>query len=382
VNILDLGAYFAGPFASRLLADMGADVIKVETVVGDQLRGIERPFFGAQAGKRSLAANMKDQQLKRAVTALIEWADVFHHNMRPGAAERLGFGIDQVRSINPDLIYLYAPGWGSGGPFALRQSFAPMLSGYVGISSEVAGNYNEPMPSLGNEDPGNGLMGAVALLISLAHRRLRGGALYSENPQLHAAMGLMAHIVRSVGGEAIGAGRLDVFQMGVDALESLYETKDGWLLLVARTDAEIAATERVIGLSILADSRFGTYADRQGNRDELADLLRDQFAGRATADWLAAFQGSGVVLVEPAGPSAMHDVFHEAAQRTIGRVAEVRHAERGLVREFARFLRISDAAVPPHRAAPCLGEHSAEVLAMVGYTPGEIDALRTAGSIR
>ena len=138
MKIVDTGAYYAGPYSSRLLADLGADVIKLEPTLGDPLRGIERPFFSAQAGKRSLAVNLKDPGLGPAIEKLLGWADVVHHNMRPGAAERLGLGAEQVRAAHPDVIYLYAPGWGSSGPHMMRQSFAPMLSGYVGASYEVA----------------------------------------------------------------------------------------------------------------------------------------------------------------------------------------------------------------------------------------------------
>src|SRR5262249_33116700 len=126
VRIIDFGGYFAGPFSSRLLADLGADVLKIEPSVGDQVRGIERVFFAANAGKRSLAVNLKDQALRPAIEQLLKSADIVHHNMRPGAAERLGLGREQVRAINPDAIYVYAPGWGSTGPYALRQSFAPL----------------------------------------------------------------------------------------------------------------------------------------------------------------------------------------------------------------------------------------------------------------
>lgn len=286
VNILDLGAFYAGPYSSRLLADLGANVIKLETVVGDQLRGMERPFFSAQAGKRSLAANLKHEGLAKAVDRLIRWADIIHHNMRPGAAERLGLGAAQVRAVNPNAIYLYAPGWGSGGPHMMRQSFAPMLSGYVGASYEVAGQYNEPMPSVGNEDPGNGLLGAIGMLMALLHRKRTGQALACENPQLNAAMGLVAHIVRQTDGEAIGAGRLDVLQTGVDALESLYATADGWVCAVAREDAEIVALGLALGFDILGDPRFGTAEGRRGasrgaHRAASADLRKPGHRGLA-----------------------------------------------------------------------------------------------------
>lgn len=383
VRILDLGAYYAGPFSSRLLADLGAEVIKVEPTAGDPLRGIERCFFSAQAGKRSLAANLKDVGLQPAVAKLIAWADVVHHNMRPGAAERLGLGLDQVRTVNPDVIYLYAPGWGSSGPHMLRQSFAPMLSGYVGASYEVAGQYNEPLPSCGNEDPGNGLLGALAMLLALCHRRMTRHALFCENPQINAAAGLLAHIVRRVdGGEALGAGELDVLQTGTAALESLYATRDGWLCLVAREDQEIRALEKALELDILGDERFSSSDLRRANRDALTDLLRDEFERRSTAEWLSTLAAAGVHAIEPAAESCVHALMNDPEHRRTGRIAEASHLEVIKVREIAKLIRISGATIPPHRPAPRLGEHTDDILGWLGYAPGDVEDLRTRGAIR
>lgn len=382
VKIIDLGAYYAGPYSSRLLADMGADVIKVEPVVGDQLRGIERPFFSAQAGKRSLAANLKDAGLAKAAKALIEWADIICHNMRPGAAERLGLGQEQVKAANPNVIYLYAPGWGSSGPHMKRQSFAPMLSGYVGASHEVAGQFNEPLPSIGNEDPGNGLLGAIAMLISLLARRTVGKAYACENPQLNASLCMIAHVVRDSRGEAVGAGRLDVLQTGVEALECLYETADGWICLVARTDVEIQGVERVLGVTILSDSQFSSFEARRANREALVDRLRSAFGERPSAVWLKAFGGSGVPLVAPAGASATHDFFNDPLQQACGRVGLAIHPDKGLVKEVAHLVRVTDADVVPHGLAPGLGQHSVEVLRWIGYSPEEVSALQARGVVR
>jgi len=382
IKIVDLGAFYAGPFSSRLLADFGADVIKLEPTAGDQLRGIERPFFAAQAGKRSISANLKSPALRPAIDALIKWADVVHHNMRPGAAERLGLGLEQVRAINPEVVYLYAPGWGSSGPFKLRQSFAPMLSGYVGGSYEVAGLYNEPLPSVGNEDPGNGLLGAIGLLIALLHRQRTGASLSCENPQLNAALGMVAHVVRTADGQALGAGRLDVLQSGVEALESLYETADGWVCLAVRLDDEIEDLQKRLGLEILTDARFATAQARRDNRDDLADLLRGAFAQRTSADWLTAFAGAKAPLVVPVGPEAVHALMNDPVQRRIGRVAEVAHPEKGNVRELSRLVRVSGVRSPPHRLAPGLGEHSEEILRWLNYSPEQIAELHAKGEVR
>ncbi|MGE0741720.1 MAG: CoA transferase [Hyphomonadaceae bacterium] len=381
VKVFDIGAYYAGPYSSRLLADFGANVIKVETIGGDQLRGLERPFFGAQAGKRSFAANLKAESVAPVIRKLVEWADAIHHNMRPGAAERLGVGVEQVRAINPDIIYLYAPGWGASGPHNVRQSFAPMLSGFVGVSYEVAGQFNEPMPSPGNEDPGNGLLGGVALLISLLHRRRTGKPLSCENPQLNASMGMVAHIVRGAEG-AIGAGRLDVLQMGVDALESLYETSDGWLCLTARSDSEIAALERALGVAILKQAEFATAQARRENRDALTDVLRAAIAEHSTAQALQRLNAETTLAVVPVGDTGPHDILFDVEQRRMGRVAEVDHPKLGKVREFAQLTRVSDTTMPPHRTAPGLGEHTREILIECGFGERDIEAMRQRGDIR
>ena len=249
LRVLDLGAYFAGPYSSRLLADLGADVIKLEPIQGDQLRGIDQCFFPAQAGKSSIAMNLKDPSVRPAVDRLLDWADVVHHNLRPGAADRLGLAYDDVRAAHPEVVYLYAPGWGSSGPDMLRQSFAPMMSGFVGATFEVAGQYNEPLPTPCNEDPGNGMLGAACILMGLLHRRRQGDAhgLYIENPQLNATMSHVAHIVRRVDGVVLGAGRLDTLQYGFGPFERLYETADGWICLVAQEAEEVSGLEEVVG---------------------------------------------------------------------------------------------------------------------------------------
>jgi crotonobetainyl-CoA:carnitine CoA-transferase CaiB-like acyl-CoA transferase len=382
VKIVDAGAYYAGPYSSRLLADLGADVIKLEPTLGDPLRGIERPLFSAQAGKRSLAVNLKDPGLQPAIEKLLDWADVVHHNMRPGAAERLGLGAEQVRASHPDVVYLYAPGWGSSGPHRLRQSFAPMLSGYVGASYEVAGAFNEPMPSTGNEDPGNGLLGAIAVLIALIHRRTTGAAVSCENPQVNAAMSMMAHVVRSVDTRAaIGAGRVDPLQFGTSALERLYQTSDGWLLVVAREDRDVAAMATVVGIDLLADARFASADARARHDDSLSDVLSAAFALRSTDEWLDDLTAAGVAAVEPS-PVNMHPFMNDPENRRTGRVAEVADPERGNVREIAVLVRVSDADVPPHRLAPELGEHSDEILTWLGYKPDQIAELHERGAVR
>jgi crotonobetainyl-CoA:carnitine CoA-transferase CaiB-like acyl-CoA transferase len=369
VRIVDLGAYYAGPYSSRLLADLGAEVVKVEPLLGDQLRGIERPFFSAQAGKRAIAANLKDPALTTLARELLRRADVVHHNLRPGAAERLGLDYASVIEVNPEIIYLHAPGWGSTGPFTMRQSFAPMQSGYVGVTYEIAGRFNPPMPPTANEDPGNGLLGAIAILMALLHRDRTGVGQAVENAQLNASMTHMAHVVRTVDGDVVGADQLDPLQLGNGAFERLYETADGWVCVVAYTDADREALVKTLAV------------DRVPDDDHQSDLVAAAFAARATATAVEEIRNAGVAIAEPAGRS-MHRLMNDPEQRRVGRVAEVAHPDKGNVRELHVLLRVSDAEQAAHQLAPGLGEHTDEVLGELGCDAAAIAALRANGAVR
>lgn len=382
LRLLDAGAYYAGPFSSRLLADLGADVIKLETTLGDQLRGITRPFRSASAGKRAIALGLKDPELHPARDSLIRWADVVLHNMRPGAADRVGLGYDHARELNPDVVYLYAPGWGSTGPDAMRQSFAPLMSGYVGLGYEVAGQYNPPMWPVGNEDPGNGLAGAVGILIALLRKRRGGGGGYVENPQLNATMSHAAHIVRTSDGTVLGAERLDPLQTGIGPLDRLYETNDGWICLVALSDNEIRALEKALGIEVLADRRFASHDLRVENGYELADAVGDVLLRHGSEHWLAVLRRAGVAAMIPRSESNNAAFHRDPVNQAIGRIAQVPDGEGRSVREAAQMVRVSGAAVAPHRLAPGFGADTDAVLREHGYTEEKIAELRARGSIR
>ncbi|MET7770863.1 CoA transferase [Nocardia sp. NPDC005366] len=385
VKVLDYGAFYAGPYASRLLADLGADVIKLEPLRGDQLRGLKPPFGSAQAGKRAIAVDLKKTTAQEIGQALGAWADVVQHNMRPGAAERIGLGYEDIKAVNPEVVYAYSPGWGSTGPDRLRQSFAPLVSGYVGINFEVAGRYNQPMFPAGNEDPGNGLLGAVGILIGLLQKQRTGRGTYLEHPQLNAAMVHAGHIVRTADGEAVGAGRLDPLAYGLDALDRLYETDDGWICLYARREDQFAALSTAIapiaGVVLAAQVEYADAAARAENDDLLASVISDALTKVSTAEALRLLGGAGVPAVEPKQQRNDRDFLRDPENQRTGRAAVIPHAVRGHVGELDKLVRVSDARVPEHRLAPELGEHTDEILRLIGFDESRISALRAEGVV-
>jgi crotonobetainyl-CoA:carnitine CoA-transferase CaiB-like acyl-CoA transferase len=382
VRILDLGAWFAGPYSSRLLAEMGADVIKLETLGGDSLRGIPVIFRAAQANKRDLSIDLKHPELRRALDGLVSWADIIYHNMRPGAAERLGVGYDQVRQKKPAIIYGYAPGWGPEGPDAQRQSFEPMMSGYVGVGFEAAGQFNPPLYPQGNADPGNGLNGAVGMLLCLLHRLRTGDGQRYVNPQLDATMAHLMHIVRRVDtGEVLNAGKLDPLQLGTSALERLYETADGWICLSALKFEHLDALAKALEIEIVSDPRFDSADTRSIHDNELSDLLASAFHSRSTESVLACLSHLSVPVAEPV-PYNNFIFMRDPENVEAGRVAISQDPELGQVRELARLVRVSDAREVPHKLAPKLGEHTDHILIELGYDPIEIESLAERGAIR
>jgi crotonobetainyl-CoA:carnitine CoA-transferase CaiB-like acyl-CoA transferase len=382
LRILDVGHWFAGPYASRLLADLGADVIKLEPIAGDPMRGLERPFSSAQAGKRAIAADLTDPSADGIKRRLLGWADVVHHNLRPGVAERLGVGHEQAQRENPEVVYLHATGWGISGPDMNRQSLAPLMAGYVGADYEAAGQFNPPVDPVANEDSGGGLLGAAGALMALLHRQRTGKGQFLDSPHFHSALQDMSHIVRrSADGQVLGAESLDALQFGIGPLHRLYQTADGWLCLIAHTDDEIDAIGCELDLDLLGDQRFATADARTEHAYELEDLLSDAFAKEATAAMIARLRAVGVPVAEPVYDNNrpfMDDPNH----LRVGRIGEFAHPRFGRTRQPAVLIRFEGAVVPVLRRPPELGEHTDEILASLGFDAEEAARLRASGAIR
>lgn len=232
IKIVDFSSFFATGFGARLLCDQGADVIKVEPLVGDQMRPLGDLYEASQRGKRNISIDLRTPEGQEVARRLVAEADVVMVNYRPGKAEKIGLGYEQLKEINPNLIYAYLPGFGSTGPKSTLKSFAPLQSALVGLPFIGAGDGNEPIRRvLGNEDLYNGFLGATAVLLALVHREATGEGQYVESPQLHSSLFVRSEFAVSGGGVPVRGHQLDADQMGLSPLYRFYRTNDGWVII-------------------------------------------------------------------------------------------------------------------------------------------------------
>ncbi|MBI4233451.1 MAG: CoA transferase [Chloroflexi bacterium] len=383
LRVLDFGMFIAGPLASRLLADLGASVIKVEPLEGETFRPASydfpayKGFNNTQRGKRCIALNLRAEEGQAVVHKLMAQADVVQHNFRPGVAERLNIDYEAARRLNPRVIYCFSPAYGSVGPRRHFPGFEPLYSAFVGVHYNNGGRGNPPAQST-SFDQYCGLLAANAILMALYHRDRTGQGQYIEVPQLGAVMYYTSDVFIGPDGRTVSEGLLDQEQAGYGPLNRLYRTRDGWLCIACWQEAEWQALFRALGCQeVLADARFqGQESLRQS--EELAALLGACFATRTTQEWLAVLEREGVPFEVP-DMEGERTLLLKDENVASGRVAEYQHPVWGRMREPGATVRLSMTPGRIEGPAPLLGQHSREILAELGFTPQEMARLREQG---
>ncbi|MCA8094850.1 CoA transferase [Burkholderia anthina] len=370
LRVIDMGSFVAGPYASRILAALDADVIKVEGLQGSPGRGIVRHTIAVEANKRSLAVDMKHPEGARAVARLCASANAVHHNFRVGVAERLGIDPERLREARPDIVTLTTTAYGDSGPKAQYSGFDMVMQALCGHEARAGGEGNPPLwirvPLV---DYAAGALGAVATLMGLYAQRRHGASAATHVSLLDTALFLMSELIRTARGEFVGAPDLDAARTGFHPAESLYHASDGWLAIAARDDAMCQRLAHVLGFDAPGPRAHWNARTRQALATRIASWRRDAL--------LEALENADV-WAEPCiedGWAALQDDANAYAQGLICDCADARYGRvTGVLGPLMHFSRTQPEAAG-NTSAPGVGEHTRALLAELGYGRSDIDAL-------
>jgi crotonobetainyl-CoA:carnitine CoA-transferase CaiB-like acyl-CoA transferase len=388
MRVLELAQIMAGPTAGMMLADMGADVIKVEKLPGGddargyqepRVNGVSAPFLILNRNKRGIAVNLKHPKGREVLLRLIKDADVLTENYRIGTLEKLGLGYDVLARVNPGLIYCAVSGYGRTGPYADKGGFDLIAQGFAGLMS-ITGEPGGPPAKTGNSvaDINAGILAVVGICAAYAHKLKTGRGQVVDTSLMEAALQQTywhAAIFFATGESPGPTGSAHVLTAPYQA----FRAKDGWINIGGANQANWERIAEVLGHPEWRDDpRFRTNSDRMRNLDALVAAMNAVLATRTRAEWIALFDAAGV----PVGP--VHSIGEALAHpqtQARGMVVDLVHPQAGPTKALGCPLHFSETPTSIDRPAPLLGEHTREVLREYGYSDAEIDALASEGAI-
>jgi crotonobetainyl-CoA:carnitine CoA-transferase CaiB-like acyl-CoA transferase len=387
IRIVDASTVVLGPYATRLLGDLGADVIKIEPPEGDVFRAV-RPgrsnrmgagFLNCNRNKRSLVLDLKQAEGRAALLDVVRDADVFVHNMRPKSAEKLGLSYRHLRACNDRLVYCYSPGFGQDGRHAHLPAYDDIIQAMSGLAMLNADSNGEPrfLPTIVCDKVG-GLHLALAVLAGVAHARIRGRGCRIEVPMFESMVSfLMAEQL---------AGETFVPALGTIGYERLlspyrkpFRTSDGYVTILPYTTAHWRSFLRIVDRAELAEEAWvRDPAARSARVNELYKVIAEATPKRTTAQWISALEQ---VDVPCARLASVADLLNDAHLRDVSFFAESEHPTQGRIR-FARSpFRVEGVDAAPDHPAPELGEHTRALLTEAGLTAEQIEKLLALGVI-
>lgn len=381
IRVVDLSQNIAGPQCTQILADLGADVIKVEPPSGDPARKWGPPFWGDEAplflannrNKRSIAVDLKSSKGREVLERLVEKADVFVQAFRKGVIESLGFSCDALRQRRPELIYASITGFGSEGPLAERPGYDPLMQAYSGMMS-IMGHPGTPPVRVGGAvvDMGTGMLTALGIVTALRDRDRTGQGAHIEGSLLDTALGWVGFHLYTYLATGTPPGRMGS-GVAMIAPYECFATKDGHVMICGGNDRLFQRLCEALELpEVAADDRFQDNPTRVAHREELHEILESHTTEFTAAELRALLDKHGV----PCSPIQDLAQVAEDPQVHANRMLEpCPHPRIPDYRNLAFPLKFGGERPAARKAPPLLGEHTKQVLGELGYNAEEIDAL-------
>jgi len=383
VRVIDLTNMVSGPLGAMILADQGADVIKVESPSGDNTRqaatqrnGWSASFLNNNRNKRSVMLDLKRPGAREALLRLIAGADVVMQNFRPGVVERLGIAYEDARRARPDIVYASITGFGETGPYAHKPVFDPLVQSLSGLTT-VQALSDEHRPALVRTilpDKLTGFTVAQAISAALFSRERTGQGQHIRLSMLDTVIAFLWS--SDMGGHTFVGDELER-ETAQSFIDLIYETADGYISVAAFRRADWVklanACERPEWID---DPRFLTSEGLEVHKPARLELTQEALRGRSSADWIARLEAHDV----PCAPVlTRRDMIRHAQVTENGIVVEIDHPQAGRLRQARTPARFAGTPAEQRRGAPALGQHTREVLAEAGFDAREIDALFDSG---
>ena len=386
IKIIDLTSMISGPLTTMILADQGADVIKIENPAGgdftrsasNRRHGFSASFLNNNRNKKSVTINLKTEKGIKLLKKLIADADVFIQNFRPGVIERMGLGEKTVREVAPDIIYVSISGFGQEGPYAGKPVYDPLVQALSGLTT-IQGGSDEFRPRLVRTilpDKLTGFTCAQAITSALFCRERTG---QGQHIRLSMLDSVISFLWSSDMGSQTFVGGEFAQEKAQSFIDLIYETSDGYISVAVQSDKEWQGLTRALDQpGWLEDSRFMTPALRQDNIDDRLDLTQQVLRNRTSKEWLKRLENEDV----PCAPVLRRrDIISHPQISANKTIMELEHDHAGMLRQARPAALFSQTYQDKHTGAPYLGEHNKEILAKADLSNEEICQLRADGVI-